>query len=221
MMKFVDIQAMRLQLLIAVCFLTIIYLVGAAGLAISEVRPYFKALTPLNLLLSTILLMMFQRPKSNVFLIWSCVIISVGYFIEVIGVHSRIVFGEYQYGDTLGWTLLQVPPIIGVNWLLLTYTAGMLSKKIGGTTWRQTTLGAILMVGLDILIEPVAIAMDFWEWEQAHVPLQNYIGWFIIAWAMIWTFHKVSSEWKNALAIPMYLIQAGFFIILNIVLIFN
>ena len=37
------------------------------------------------------------------------------------------------------------------------------------------------MLGVDLIMEPVAIANQFWSWEGGDVPLYNYVCWFLIA----------------------------------------
>jgi putative membrane protein len=36
-----------------------------------------------------------------------------------------------------------------------------------------------LMTALDYFVEPVAMALGFWHWENDVIPLQNYMMWFI------------------------------------------
>ena len=33
------------------------------------------------------------------------------------------------------------------------------------------------MIFMDILIEPIAPILDYWEFSGTKAPLQNYIGW--------------------------------------------
>ena len=47
------------------------------------------------------------------------VVFIIGYFIEVLGVRFKFIFGEYFYGETLGLKILNTPLIMGVNWLSL------------------------------------------------------------------------------------------------------
>ena len=42
-------------------------------------------------------------------------------------------------------------------------------------------IGALLMTGLDLVIEVSAPRFDYWEFENGHVPLQNYFGWLCTA----------------------------------------
>jgi putative membrane protein len=40
------------------------------------------------------------------------------------------------------------------------------------------------MVGVDVFIEPVAMANDFWSWKDDVVPMQNYLGWGILSFLL-------------------------------------
>jgi putative membrane protein len=79
-------------------------------------------------------------------------------------------------------------------------------------------MGSLLMVGLDILIEPVAIALDFWEWSEGSIPLKNYLGWFVISSILQILFHLLRFDKNNILAKYVIFVQAIFFIILQIII---
>ncbi|MGB0423984.1 MAG: carotenoid biosynthesis protein, partial [Flavobacteriales bacterium] len=38
---------------------------------------------------------------------------------------------------------------------------------------------ALAMTSLDFFIEPVAIQLDFWWWNETSIPLNNYLTWFV------------------------------------------
>ena len=92
------------------------------------------------------------------------------------GVHTGFPFGSYSYGPVLGFQLFEVPLMIGVNWLLLVYMTGNLFRESIANDWLAAALSASVMVLLDIAIEPVAVALDFWTWEGDIIPLSNFIG---------------------------------------------
>jgi hypothetical protein len=46
--------------------------------------------------------------------------------------------------------------------------------------WWSVFLVAAFGLLFDIIMEPVAIALDFWRWPMDIVPLQNYIAWFVL-----------------------------------------
>ena len=73
------------------------HLVGAIGLSVPALQPIFKDLTPFHLLLSTLLLLISQSLNVKIFRLF-LVLFSIGFFVEVIGVKTGILFGNYQYG---------------------------------------------------------------------------------------------------------------------------
>lgn len=198
--------------------LFIIYLVGAIGHLISDVKPLFFILTPYNLIGTTLVLFYLNRPlRAKVYFI-SLVVFLVGFFIEVIGVKTGLLFGQYEYGATLGWKFLNVPIVIGLNWVLLSFTSNVIGRRYFKNIIVAALLSALLMVGLDLLIEPIAINLDYWSWENDLIPIQNYVMWFTTAFViqLIINLSKVQLNFKVGLV--MFLIQVMFFGILNLLL---
>ena len=37
------------------------------------------------------------------------------------------------------------------------------------------------MVFVDYIIEPIAMALDFWPWKDDTVPVRNYFSWFLVS----------------------------------------
>ncbi len=167
--------------------LTVIYAVGLFFLFFNLV-PNFILLTPITLFIS-LCIVLYAHPEINkkLFLfIFICFLI--GLTIEIVGTQTGFIFGDYKYGKTLGPTINNVPWIIGINWALLSYCCGVTVIKIAPKLnfWLRSFLGALLLVSLDILIEPVAMIYDFWHWgENNIVPLQNYFAWFIISFILL------------------------------------
>ena len=71
---------------------------------------------------------------------------------------------------------------------------------------------------LDVLIEPVAIKLDYWSWENNVIPLQNYVMWFIVSFViqLIITKSKIDINFKSSFLILG--LQVIFFSILNLFL---
>jgi len=181
------------------------------GLHLEESRALFQMLTPLNLLLSVGVLGLFHRQWTSNFGIYAFAVFWAGYLVELVGVKTGVIFGVYQYGGTLGPKVADVPPMIGINWLMLAYSSGILAQGLSSNLWLRTTLGAVFMVFLDILIEPVAMKLDFWTWQGGSIPLQNYFAWFVISWAMQYGFHSLHQEKSNPVAVPLYVVLLLFF----------
>ncbi len=199
------------SLILGAMIIIIFHLVGFAGFQFSETRPLFEKLVPMNLLLSLGILIWFHEPKNRNWLAFAVATAAMGYFLEVLGVQSGRIFGEYAYDSALGPKLLGVPPMIGINWLMLTYAAGMITQRFPLGKFVQLVLGACMMVFVDLLIEPVAIEYNFWHWEQPEIPLQNYISWGIIAVTLLALFHCVPQKTHNPLAVIFFVTQILFF----------
>jgi len=165
---------------ILIVIVLVLHLVGAIGSIIPEYAPVFLQLTPLNLLISSfILILSDSNTKKHLFSILILTFL-VGFFIEVIGIHTGLIFGSYEYGATLGFKVFEVPLIIGLNWFLLTYVTHHFVHKINSHL-LAATIASLLMTATDVLIEPVAVKLSYWAWEGNEIPIHNYIGWFCIS----------------------------------------
>lgn len=196
---------------IAVIVLVLFHQVGLIGLHLPASRDLFIQLVPFNLLLSAGLLAWFHQRWSVNFGILIFVIFWAGYLIELAGVKTGIIFGEYAYDRALGPKIADVPPMIGLNWVLLTYSTGVIARMAFQRLWVRIVAAALMMVFLDILIEPMAMRFEFWSWAGNVVPLQNFVAWFIVSLLMQLGFQTQEQEVKNSLAYPFYLVQVGFF----------
>lgn len=204
---------------LAILFLVIIYAVGFAGIGLGLI-PDLVYGTPINLLLSLAIVLFFDTHKTKS-LLWSGVLVfTLGYGIEVLGVQTGKIFGVYSYGDILGFKMLGTPLMIGVNWLLLVIAAGNLVDQIFSKSNRylKIAIAATLMLLLDVLIEPVAIHWTMWVWENIEVPLQNYIAWWLVAALMFTIYYYFLGKRVNKVASAVFIIQVGFFALLNLVI---
>src|SRR5688572_616881 len=148
----------------SVAVLVIFHLVGFWGLIFSGNPTYYQNLTPLNLLLTNFLLFANHKHFNKAFFGFVALTFLTGFFAEVIGVHTGLLFGNYAYGEALGFQLWNVPVLIGLNWVLLVYTTGIFARNLFKNAALAAFTGALLMVGLDFFIEPVAMNYDFWSW---------------------------------------------------------
>lgn len=189
------------------------HLAGLVGLQLPVSKAYFQLLVPFNLVISAGLLLLFHSHWNRPFLSFCALAFLVGYGVEVAGVSSGLIFGHYRYGKALGPHLLSVPPLIGLNWLVLVYCTGAMSATLPATRWARATAGAFLMVVLDFFIEPVASPLDFWHWQNNRIPLQNYLAWFVVAWVLLAGFHALPFRKTNRLAPFLYTAQLLFFVL--------
>lgn len=187
------------------------YVAGIIGLNINATAEFFRFLTPFNLLASCGILLYFHKEWNRNFLIFITLTLLIGYFIEVVGVKTGMIFGEYQYVTTLGFKILNVPPVIGINWLLLVYCVGSAFCRVTKPIYFKVIYGALLMTMFDFLAEPIAIRLNMWSWQNTLPPLQNYVGWFITSAFLLTLFHSLKFRKDNPIALWLLILQICFF----------
>lgn len=195
--------------------LIILHLVGIVGYITPQLQEYFFLLTPLNLLLSGVLVYGFHTQKSVKFALTIIIIGLAGFMVEVLGVHTSFPFGSYRYLTTLGFKLWEVPVVLAINWALLIYCTFELANRFTKSSIWTILIAALLMVGLDFLIEPVAIKYYYWVWDQGAVPIQNYLAWFIISILFHLYFKYQLGKVENPIAPYIIIAQALYFGMLN------
>ena len=211
------------RLRVAQGLVLLFHITGFVGLAFTQNPDFFLRFTPLTLLLTAVLLVAFE-PERGVRFWGFCVSVELlGIVAELVGVNTGRVFGHYTYGATLGPKLLDmppfvgVPPLIGLNWLVLTYVCGVLARYLPLPELPRTLLAALLMLGLDVCLEPVAGRYDFWHWTADVIPLQNFRDWFIFACILQMLFNRADFTRLNPLVPLVYLTQLLFFFLLGTV----
>ena len=182
---------------ISIVILFIFHVVGVVGLS-SDYQDLFLRLTPLNLLLSLGLFIWANNDFSVQFYKVVAILFALGFLVEVIGVSTGVLFGEYTYGATLGFKLFETPLIIGVNWILLSLASFGISSFFLKKQLLIILLSSLLMVLMDVLIEPIAISLDFWTWALGDIPLQNYVMWFFVSLIMnaLISFNRLKIDYR-------------------------
>lgn len=201
--------------------LLVFYLVGFLGMFL---YPHiFSKLTPYNMILTAILLFSAHPEKDFLFYINLVLVFMSAWFLEMIGVSTGSIFGNYKYGEALGLKISETPIIIGLNWVIVTYAGIYIANQIGVYLKLKLheILGALLsalsMVLLDLLIEPLAPRLDFWYWDLNLIPLQNYTAWFFFGFAFSYWMLKAGLLKNNPMGVRVYLVQLGFFGMLNLI----
>ncbi|MFN8282097.1 MAG: carotenoid biosynthesis protein [Chitinophagales bacterium] len=197
----------------------VIYIVGVCGICCTNGKQQllFLKLTPINLIVTTFFTFIFHKNWNLKFISTLFFIFLFGFFIEVLGVKTQVVFGSYYYGKTLGFKVFDVPLTMGLNWLLLIYCIAVSFNKISNL-FLFSFIAAATMTLLDLLIEPIAIKLDFWQWQNNIAPLQNYIAWFILSFVLFLFFRIINKKPENNFAKVVLVIQFLFFGILNFLL---
>ncbi len=217
---------------IATAIAILFHTIGLVGLLYFD-KDFFQAATPFNLLLSFALLVWTQTGKNTSFFIFILACFVIGVLVEIIGVNTGILFGEYTYGHVLGARVKNVPWIIGINWIIIIYCCGIsihtllikaISRVAADTGKNPAALkaasvivdGATLAVFFDWLMEPVAVKLGYWQWNgDGSIPIFNYICWFLVSALLLTIFHFAKFNKQNKFAVNLLLIQLMFFLLLR------
>ncbi|MBN8545456.1 MAG: carotenoid biosynthesis protein [Ignavibacteria bacterium] len=200
--------------------LALFYSVGILGHSLENFLPLMKDLTPITLFLSVAFVIYLTRSDWNKkVIIWAVATFVLTFSLEVIGVSTGAVFGNYTYGDTLGPKLFGVPVIIGINWVMIIYAIVSALTKATANVAALVFLAATATVAFDFVMEPVAMHLGYWNWMNDKIPFQNYIAWFVIAAVSALGFFFLKQKPKHDLPIFLVLIQFLFFLMLEMILV--
>ena len=196
--------------------LIILLLFHIIGLVLFMTVPNASNLSYVTLLISGIVLIIDEELSARKWAVVTGIVIS-GYLIELMGTQTGLLFGDYSYGSSLGTKFLGVPLIIGLNWLIIVIASSSISKNmVKSSVLLQAFIAALLCTFLDVIIEPIAIKYDFWDWENGTIPMFNYFCWFGFSFVFSWLYlHK--NVTSNHTASIIYIIWLVFFVILNLV----
>ena len=208
------------------------HICGLIGILLTPYKELFISSTPIHLLLMTVLLIATHNKKSKQFFLFFLITCVAGFLIEIAGVSTGAVFGKYMYGKILGVQLFNVPLIIGINWFIIIYCASMFTQAYENYMMRRLNKGGLsiskqlqaasfiidavfLTVMFDWVMEPVAVKLGYWQWQNNHIPLFNYISWIIVSALLLALFRRLNTGSRNIFAVHLFIIQLLFFLVLR------
>jgi putative membrane protein len=217
---------------IATFIAILFHVIGLIGILFFD-KTIFVQTTSLNLLLMFLLILFTQNTINKSFLFFIVCCFATGILVEIIGTKTGILFGNYSYGTVLGPTFMNVPYIIGLNWFMIIYCAGIsmnillhkMVDQINTITNNKKPIiklislvidGATLALFFDWIMEPIAIKLGYWKWGgNGAVPFFNYVCWFLVSLFLLFIFHQLKFDKRNKFALHLLMIQVMFFLLLR------
>ena len=191
----------------------VFYVIGIIGFSIKYTYSIFIHLTPVVLLMSLALLFYYDRKNITTKKILFYVFIYISsLFIEMYGVNTGILFGDYTYGKGLGVKIIETPILIGINWVLMIYITSSIFTKLKPNFLSQVIIPSSLMVGYDIIMERAAPKIDMWSWANDIIPLQNFLMWGGLAILFHSIRYILKIEINNKMATPIFIAQVLLFV---------
>lgn len=110
----------------------------------------------------------------------------IGFLAELLGVQYGWLFGQYKYTEVLAPNWLGTPIVMICAWFVLIAYVKDLLLRTRLSVWAEIVLGALWMMVLDLLIDPLAAhPFQFWSWIETGnyygIPFRNFVGWFVVS----------------------------------------
>ena len=194
----------------------VFYGVGLVLYFTPHTRNLFILITPYTLVLVAVAIFSHHKEWNikTIAVLVSIFILSI--ITEIIGVATGKIFGVYAYGKGLGFKIADVPVVIGLNWVFLSYASNSIISKYTSKNIPIILGAASLMVLYDILLEKVAPLMDMWLFSKNDPPISNYVIWFLLALLINGVIQHFKINTHNRPARWLFFIQLVFFIIIVI-----
>ncbi|HYX94463.1 MAG TPA: carotenoid biosynthesis protein [Geodermatophilus sp.] len=112
---------------------------------------------------------------------------------ESVGLATGFPYGEYGYSDDLGPTLLGVPFLVPLAWLMMAWPSWLLARRLtrdvraGRRRPARVAVAAAVFAGWDVVLDPQMVQAGYWTWAHPRpglpgidtVPLTNLAGWLL------------------------------------------
>lgn len=126
-----------------------------------------------------------------------------GFLAELGGVQVALLFGPYSYSGVLQPQLGGVPVVMACAWVILLAYVKHRLPLLEMNRWAAVVAGAVWMVGLDLVIDPVAtLGLGYWTWHAPGpyygVPFSNFTGWLVVSAALLAAGWNVRVEGRAA-----------------------
>jgi putative membrane protein len=119
---------------------------------------------------------------------------------EAVGLATGFPYGSYSYSDALGPTLLGVPFLVPLAWLMMAWPSWVLADRLAAPVrpTRRAPVRIAAAAGLfaawDVVLDPQMVQAGYWTWTHPQpglpgidtVPLTNLAGW-LLAGAVLMT----------------------------------
>ncbi|SEO97819.1 carotenoid biosynthesis protein [Trujillonella endophytica] len=113
--------------------------------------------------------------------------------LESIGLATGFPYGSYDYGDDLGPTLLGVPFLVPLAWLMMAWPSWLLGSRLtrgvraGRRRPARVAAAAAVFAAWDVVLDPQMVQAGYWTWTHPSpglpgidtVPLTNLAGWLL------------------------------------------
>jgi putative membrane protein len=136
----------------------------------------------------------------------------IGLAVEVIGINTGIPFGTYVYLEGLGPKIMDTPWVMGLNWVVVSWAA-VQSASYFSTQSKlyKWAISIVIMLIIDLVMEPVAPDLRMWIFAGSGPGLMNYLGWALTSAVIQILLVREVDNHKNHTALAIIFLQIIFF----------
>ena len=193
-----------------ICALYIIHLSALIGVYLGYIQWFLSKTWAILFLI--FLVIWDGLPKKSIKISWPIpAIFFIGFIAEWLGVKFGFLFGDYSYGANLGMKLDDIPIIMGINWVILSLATRGIIQRFFKLPIMKILVSSVLMVSLDVLLEPLAPQLDYWSFDTMVAPLSNYMGWLIYSLLIQILLELVQFKGHFMISLHILIIQLLFF----------
>lgn len=106
---------------------------------------------------------------------------------EAVGLATGVPYGEYTYSEALGPTLLGVPFLVPLAWLMMAWPSWLLADRLTRRRPSRIAVATGVFAAWDVVLDPQMVQAGYWTWEHPSpglpgidtVPLTNLAGWLL------------------------------------------
>lgn len=139
------------------------------------------------------------------------VVVIYTYFLELIGISTAIPFGEYEYADTLGIQIAQVPLIVPIAWYSMSIPVLMLARSLSQRSIAVLFFATIGLTAWDFLLDPWMVSEGHWTWANPEpslpglvgIPVTNFIGWLVSTFILFLILDRFPRRSYRPLSLPL------------------
>jgi uncharacterized membrane protein len=114
-------------------------------------------------------------------------VVAVAVAFEAVGLATGFPYGSYTYGEALGPTLLGVPLLVPLAWLMMAWPSWVVAARLTARRSARIALGAGVFAIWDVVLDPQMVQAGYWNWADPTpglpgidtVPLTNLAGWLL------------------------------------------
>jgi putative membrane protein len=118
---------------------------------------------------------------------------------EAVGLATGFPYGSYTYAGTLGPTLLGVPFLVPLAWLMMAWPSWVLAARLARPVRAglrrpvRIAVAAAVFAAWDVVLDPQMVQAGYWTWADPSpglpgidtVPLTNLAGWLLAGAALM------------------------------------